>query len=372
MASALISLCLTFPMRRAFHFSRAFRSERLFSPLREGSQHRSLFFGARLGGSHLRKVSRIAWTTTEFRNHRLGGAVSFLLLVRYKWTVDLSNQNLDETDASNIVEHSSNDNPKEEGSKTSAEPNQPKNAVDFLTYQGWDTLETDPHTVRDVAEWDPVTKKIVKKMLVIPITEEQKQHASRRALNEKRKAYEKMAKRNPLHKKCRTCPICTKSFQGHNQMVAHLIGREQCVSALDVTVREQLLEQKRNKRTKSERRKLRRRGIHFATLEKDAERSRKLLEKSKFASDTIRETVDHSSIDESNSDSDKKPPDETMEGKSSPVLQNSISETSNSDSDDSKDFLEMSDSDYSDSDEEDDEKEPETSGVVIKNGVWQI
>ena len=128
------------------------------------------------------------------------------------------------------------------GGTTAAEPSQPR-------HQDGDSLETDPHTVQEVVKWDPVTEL----------------KAARRALNKERMAYEEMAKRNPLYKKCRTCPICSKSFQGHKQMIRHLTMREQCVSALDVTLHEKLLEKERNERTKSERRKVRRRGTYLVT-----------------------------------------------------------------------------------------------------------
>jgi hypothetical protein len=210
------------------------------------------------------------------------------LAMRWKWTVDLSNDDNNEKSArENHVDARPQKKQERMNEISAAQPQTsptksdvPPPATNIFTYHGWDVLDTSEASpaMREVAEWDPVHKKIVKKVRLV--TEEETQKAARRALRQKTKNREVLAKKDPLNKASRMCPICRKAFQGHNQMTSHLISREQCFNALeDPRVREKLLEQQTRTRSKMERRRLFRKAFNKKKLEEKEERKRRRLER---------------------------------------------------------------------------------------------
>jgi hypothetical protein len=48
------------------------------------------------------------------------------------------------------------------------------------------------------------------------------------------------AQKNPLLKKCKTCPICKREWKGHKSMVTHVLNKGVCYKQLDETLKEQL------------------------------------------------------------------------------------------------------------------------------------
>jgi hypothetical protein len=64
------------------------------------------------------------------------------------------------------------------------------------------------------------------------------------------------AQTNPLHMKCKTCPICKREWKGHKSMVNHVLNKEVCFKQLDETLKEQLtaqnIDMKKKKKRKNE------------------------------------------------------------------------------------------------------------------------
>jgi hypothetical protein len=48
------------------------------------------------------------------------------------------------------------------------------------------------------------------------------------------------AQDNPLHAKCKTCPVCRKRFQSHKAMWVHVLGKKGCANQLEERWKEQL------------------------------------------------------------------------------------------------------------------------------------
>jgi hypothetical protein len=248
--------------RRRFHCSYVVPSSSLLRPL---LGYRSGFF-SNVG---------VSWNNYDIRRHkyhihqrhlpnRIPTFAFPVLSMRFKWTIDLSNNSNE--DNSPVAANDSHVDASPKANAENQQPNSdaPKQVSDFLTYRGWDVLETEVTipVQREVAEWDPVLKKIVKKVRLV--TEEETQKAALHALRAQTKNRITLDKKNPLHKSSRMCPVCRKAFQGHNQMTDHLIGREKCFNGLeDPSVRDKLLERQKNKISKMERRRLLRKAVNL-------------------------------------------------------------------------------------------------------------
>jgi hypothetical protein len=65
----------------------------------------------------------------------------------------------------------------------------------------------------------------------------------------------RQAQENPLHKRCKTCPICKRTCTGHKSMLDHVLNKNNCLKQLDETLKEQLTAQKLELRTKKKKKK---------------------------------------------------------------------------------------------------------------------
>ena len=217
---------------------------------------------------------------------------------RNKWSISLNDTITDTTPAVSTEELSSNSYVKHKPS------NEKHTVLDVSTYHGWDSIDAQDTTTDDtgvivkkeVAEWDPVRKMVVKRVVTTLVTPKAS-HTSRsrttqgmndddekrallladfaydgkntrlKAAKATKKAKVKAAQNDPISKYCKKCPICMKHFAGHNSMVSHLLYRDKCYNELDNELKIILINQKHKEQQKRLRHKMRKK--HLPTYSDD-------------------------------------------------------------------------------------------------------
>jgi hypothetical protein len=192
----------------------------------------------------------------------------------------------------------------DEDDETSVQPPPPPpskerhKVLDVSTYHGWDSMDAQDTSIheddedgidgviskKEVVEWDPVRKMVVKKVVTSIVTPNQSgttRNASidvdsfsydgtnmkQKMSQAQKKAMVKAAQKDPTSPLCKTCPICLKRFAGHPSMISHLLYRDKCYFELDVSMRDHLIKQKILHQQKRLRHKLRKK--HLPTYEND-------------------------------------------------------------------------------------------------------
>ena len=74
------------------------------------------------------------------------------------------------------------------------------------------------------------------------------------------------AQDEPLHKRCKTCPVCKRVFKGHAAMVDHAINKGNCSKDIDDSTKEQLKAQKIEMKTKRKEKRQRKRNFTIDDL----------------------------------------------------------------------------------------------------------
>ena len=216
---------------------------------------------------------------------------------RSKWSISLNDTITDTTPAVSTAESSTNSYVKHKPS------NEKHTVLDVSTYHGWDSIDAQDTTTDDtgvivkkeVAEWDPVRKMVVKRVVTTLVTPKAS-HTSRsrttqgmnddekralmladfaydgkntrlKAAKATKKAKVKAAQNDPISKYCKKCPICMKHFAGHNSMVSHLLYRDKCYNELDNELKIILINQKHKEQQKRLRHKMRKK--HLPTYSDD-------------------------------------------------------------------------------------------------------
>ena len=210
--------------------------------------------------------------------------------LRNKWSISLDDimkinkpaastaapSSYDSVDVSSLVESTSPDDTTGDGTK--------HKVLDVSTYHGWDSIDaqdtstddTDVIVKKEVAEWDPVRKMVVKKIVTTLVTRKPStasflpelsydgQNMKLKTLKAEKKARVKAAQKDPTSKLCKKCPICLKHFTGHKSMIHHLLYRDKCYNELSPEMQTFLVKQKIQYQQKRLRHKLRKK--HLPTL----------------------------------------------------------------------------------------------------------
>jgi hypothetical protein len=227
---------------------------------------------------------------------------------------------MDTTQTNQSINNDNNDN----NTQQQQQPHAPKNSkptttatvLDVSTYHGWDSLDMDTNfnvgtessssssstsshvkVTKEIAEWDPKRKMIVKKVITTLVQQEPLSQSTPNTTSTQpvklstltnpnntsattipdfsydgknlklkyakdlKRAKVRAARHDPLSKYCRMCPICREHFGGHNSMVSHLLYREKCSKELDPNVQQALLRQKLRRQHLRLRRKMRRKHL---------------------------------------------------------------------------------------------------------------
>jgi hypothetical protein len=72
------------------------------------------------------------------------------------------------------------------------------------------------------------------------------------------------AQENPLHKRCKTCPVCKRVFKGHAAMLAHVMNKNNCSKDLSDEMKEQLKTQSIDMNTKKREKRKRKKYSKFS------------------------------------------------------------------------------------------------------------
>ena len=76
----------------------------------------------------------------------------------------------------------------------------------------------------------------------------------------------RMAQDDPLHKRCKTCPVCKRIFKGHAAMIDHAVNKGNCSKDIDDSIKEQMKAQKIDMKTKRKEKNKRKRNFSMDDL----------------------------------------------------------------------------------------------------------